>query len=114
LIAEAGPQQESGFSEPAVEFPEGPKTSTPWASPSLTELAVADSGKNIPLDLTDILDPFGRAGRSSSWADAMEVDRQRDVAHEKEAGVQDLSPVEVSGEQEVLPPSQYNIPIPTQ
>jgi hypothetical protein len=76
----------------------------------LTELAVADSGKNIPLDPTDIPDPFGRAGESSSWADAMEVDRQHDVAHDKEAGVQDLPPVEVSGEQEVLPAPQYNIP----
>jgi hypothetical protein len=119
LIAEAGPQQESGLSEPAVGFPEGPKTSTPRASPSLTGLAVADSGKNIPLDHTDILGLFGRAGGSSSWADAMEVDHQRDVAHAKEAGVQDLSPVpqemmnvEVSGEQEVLPPPQYNIPHP--
>jgi hypothetical protein len=40
----------------------------------------------------------------------MEVDCQCDVVQEKEAGVQDLSPVEVSGEQEVLPPCQYNIP----
>jgi hypothetical protein len=125
LITEAGPQQESGLLEPAVEFPEGPKTSTPRASPSLIELVVANSPKNVPLDLVDIPGPSGRAGGSSSWANTMKVEFQSDVARDVGAGVSELPPVlqvveekipsgvsgeEVSGEQEVHPAPQYNIP----
>jgi hypothetical protein len=65
----------------------------------LTELTVADSGKNIPLDPT-----------FSSWADAMEVDRQRSVIPEKEVAVPELPLAEVSGEQVVRPVPQYNVP----
>jgi hypothetical protein len=49
----------------------------------------------------------------------MVVDRQPDVAHKKGAGIQELAPVpqevtngEVSGEQEMPPAPQYNIPHP--
>jgi hypothetical protein len=118
LITEVGPQPESGLLEPSVEFPEGPKTSTPRASPSLIELVVANSPKNVPLDPADIPGPSCRAGGSSSWADTMEVEFQSDVAHGVSAGGLELPPVlqvveerissgvsgeVVSGEQEVCP-----------
>jgi hypothetical protein len=95
-----------------------PKTSTPRASPSLIELVVANSPKNVPLDPADIPGPSGRAGGSSSWVDTMEVEFQSDVSHGVSAGGLELPPVlqvveerissgvsgeVVSGEQEVCP-----------
>ena len=102
LMAEFGPQQESDLPGSAGGFPEIQKTSTPKASPSLSELVVADSGKNIPIDPT-----------FSSWADTMEAELpQKEIVPElpQKEIVPELPQMEVSEEQAVHPLPPYNIP----
>jgi hypothetical protein len=65
LIEEFGPQQESNLPGSAGGSPVVQKTSTPKASPSLSELVVTGSERNIPIDPT-----------FASWADEMEANHQ--------------------------------------